>query len=112
MDYPIQNARRNLYTLLIENARICFLLAALFLIAIYLLPYVLLRGESHILVHDNLDGNIVRYKILIDSGHVFSSNETIIEPLMGGLPRSRTGCKKPGQAYQKRYRRSTGVHVI
>ena len=65
-----------------------FLVLALCVIVLYWLPYLVLWKKSHILIHDNLDSIFVWYKLLLDSGHLFSSNSTMIEPFMGGLPRS------------------------
>ena len=63
-------------------------IAASTFILINLSPYLLLRENGRYLVGDNLDSNHVWYKVLIESGHLFSSNSTIVESMMGGLPRS------------------------
>jgi len=66
----------------------CLVTIALCFIGLYWLPYLILWENSHILIHDNLDGNFVIFKVLLESGHIFSSNKAIIEPFMGGLSRS------------------------
>lgn len=66
-----------------------FLIAiAIGLIGLYWIPYLIFWDNSHILIHDNLDSVLVWYKILLESGHIFSPNYTIIEQFMDGLPRS------------------------
>jgi len=57
-------------------------------IAVSILPMFILGEGSHIRIHDNLDSNIVMYKILIESGSLFSSNDALIPNIMNGLPRS------------------------
>ncbi|WP_082233173.1 DUF6044 family protein [Halobacillus massiliensis] len=54
----------------------------------YLLPYYTLGGDAHIRVHDNLDSNIVWYKVLAESGHIFASPGTTLPNIVNGLPRS------------------------
>ncbi|RJR40138.1 MAG: hypothetical protein C4576_20330 [Desulfobacteraceae bacterium] len=73
---------------IIANSPKALLTVALFAIGLYWLPYLCFWKHSHLLIPDNLDANFVWYKVLLESGRVFSSNETIIEPFMGGLPRS------------------------
>ncbi|MEO1290743.1 MAG: DUF6044 family protein, partial [Chloroflexota bacterium] len=58
------------------------------ILSLYSLPYILLGEKAHILIHDNLDAGLVTHKLLVESGNVFASSDTLIEPLMGGLPRS------------------------
>ena len=69
----------------LNSKRIAIAFSSL-LIFINLLPYLLL--DSRYMIWDNLDSNHVWYKVLIQSGQLFSSNSTIIDPIMGGLPRS------------------------
>ena len=57
-------------------------------IAVYLAPYVLLGSGNHWMIWDNLDSNFVAYKVLIESGSLFASNDTVIEQPLGGVPRS------------------------
>ncbi|WP_092502844.1 DUF6044 family protein [Virgibacillus subterraneus] len=59
--------------------------ACLVIIA-YLLPYYILGEDTHIRVHDNLDSNIVWYKLLVESGQLFSPGT--IPNVINGLPRS------------------------
>ncbi len=60
---------------------------AIILIIGYSLPYLVLRENGHYLIHDNLDSVFVWYKVLIESGHIFSGNDTPIEAFMNGVPR-------------------------
>lgn len=62
-------------------------LACLVIIA-YLLPYYILGEDTHIRVHDNLDSNIVWYKLLSESGMIFSLPDSTLPQIINGLPRS------------------------
>ncbi|WP_079529625.1 DUF6044 family protein [Halobacillus hunanensis] len=62
-------------------------LACLLIIA-YLLPYFILGEDTHIRVHDNLDSNIVWYKMLAESGQIFAPPSTTLPYAINGLPRS------------------------
>src|SRR5699024_10216298 len=42
----------------------------------------------HIRVHDNLDSNIVWYKLLSESGMIFSPPDATLPQIINGLPRS------------------------
>lgn len=63
------------------------ILLACVIIAVYLLPYYILGEDTHIRVHDNLDSNIVWYKLLAESGQFFSIEGTLPN-VINGLPRS------------------------
>lgn len=71
----------------IFSTRNLIILACLIIIA-YLLPYYILGGDSHIRVHDNLDSNIVWYKLLAESGLIFSLPDAALPQIINGLPRS------------------------
>ncbi|GAA0590464.1 DUF6044 family protein [Virgibacillus siamensis] len=62
-------------------------LFACLIITAYLLPYFILGEDTHIRVHDNLDSNIVWYKLLAESGQFFSM-ESSLPNVINGLPRS------------------------
>ncbi len=62
--------------------------SAISLAFISLSPYVLLWGSGRYMDWDNLDSVHVWYKTLLESGHLFASNTTIVDSMMGGLPRS------------------------
>ncbi|MFD1362106.1 DUF6044 family protein [Lentibacillus salinarum] len=62
------------------------ILIACLVIAVYLSPYYILGEDTHIRVHDNLDSNIVWYKLLAESGQFFSMSE--LPNVINGLPRS------------------------
>src|SRR5699024_1234955 len=49
-------------------------------------PYYILGEDTHIRLHDNLDSNIVWYKLLAESGQFFSISE--LPNVINGLPRS------------------------
>jgi len=57
------------------------------IVLVSIVPYILLSENSYIPVHDNLDSNVVWFKIIAESGHLFSSNQTLVEGMMGNLPR-------------------------
>ncbi|GGJ87385.1 putative membrane protein YkoS [Lentibacillus kapialis] len=62
------------------------ILIACLVIAAYLSPYYILGEDMHIRVHDNMDSNIVWYKLLAESGQFFSISE--LPNIINGLPRS------------------------
>lgn len=74
-----------IYTVFLKNK---FILIACLIITCYLLPYYLLGGDTHIRVHDNLDSNIVWYKLLAESGNIFAMPYTEFQNVINGLPRS------------------------
>jgi hypothetical protein len=43
--------------------------------------------DSYILIHDNLDANIVWFKILAESGQLFAPSDALIPNLFNGVPR-------------------------
>ena len=61
------------------------------IILLYTVPYWILGPESNIRIHDNLDSNIANMKMLLDSGHIFSSNDTVLQNVFNGIPRSVLG---------------------
>jgi hypothetical protein len=67
------------------------LAGALGLLALYLAPLVLMGQDAYVLIHDNLDSNVLWYRILAGSGLIFAPNEAIIPNLLGGVPRSAFG---------------------
>src|SRR5699024_2512599 len=71
----------------IFSTRNLFIIACLVIIG-YLLPYYILGEDTHIRVHDNLDSNIVWYKLLSESGMIFSSPGATLPQIVNGLPRS------------------------
>lgn len=68
-----------------------WIVAAVVLIALYLSPYVILGEEAHVRTHDNLDSNVVWFKILAESGQIFAPSDTEIPNMLGGLPRGSYG---------------------
>lgn len=53
----------------------------------YLTPYWYNIENSKFLIHDNLDSNIVWFKNLAESGHLFNHYNGIIDRTLGGLSR-------------------------
>lgn len=64
-----------------------FFWAGIVLVLIFLLPYLILGEKSYVPVHDNLDSNIVWYKVIAESDQIFASNLTEVSGIMGELPR-------------------------
>lgn len=54
----------------------------------YLSPYVIYGENVHIRVHDNMDSNMVWYKVLAESGPIFSFTDVQLPYAIDGLPRS------------------------
>ncbi|MGJ9457551.1 DUF6044 family protein [Oceanobacillus sp. CF4.6] len=65
----------------------CIWIACLVII-VYLTPYYILGEDTHIRIHDNLDSNIVWYKMLAESGQIFTLTDTMLPNAINGLPRS------------------------
>lgn len=66
-----------------------YLLVGIFLIAILtLFPFLYYQGDVTLRIHDNMDSNIVWVKMLIDNNACWVAPDTIVEQLMGGVPRS------------------------
>ncbi|MBM7656232.1 hypothetical protein JOC76_005793 [Neobacillus cucumis] len=45
-----------------------YILVALIIITLWVLPYFILGPQAHMRIQDNLDSNIAWYKVLNDSG--------------------------------------------
>lgn len=55
----------------------------------FFIPYLILKENSYIRIHDTLEGELVWLEILRKSGHMHSLlNDTILYDLMYGLPRN------------------------
>ena len=57
-------------------------------ISLYLSPLLITNGNFYVPIFDNLDSNVVWYKILAESGMIFAGNNEIIPNMLNGLPRS------------------------
>jgi hypothetical protein len=66
-------------------------ISAIVIIALFLAPFYILGENTPVLVHDNLDSNVVSFKILADSGQLFSGMDAIIPQVMNGIPRNSFG---------------------
>lgn len=63
---------------------------ALIILFLYLSPLVIMGEDSYILIHDNLDSNLVWFKTLVESNSIFASSSALLEVLMNA-PRSSLG---------------------
>lgn len=61
------------------------------LLLMYLLPFFVMGENSYIRIHDNLDSNVVWFKILAESGQIFDNSNSVIQSFMGGTPRISFG---------------------
>lgn len=61
---------------------------SIFSLLLLLSPLLFYNGVFYVPIFDNLDSTVVWYKILTESGKIFSENSTIIPNMMHGLPRS------------------------
>ncbi|HTV21078.1 MAG TPA: DUF6044 family protein [Polyangiaceae bacterium] len=50
--------------------------------------YAVLGARTPVLVHDNLDSVVVWQRLVVDSGTLFASDDALVPPIMGGMPRS------------------------
>ena len=69
---------------------------ALFCILLFVSPLFILGENAHIRVHDNLDSNLAWYKVLVNSGEIFGSQDAIIPQVINGLPRYAYGSEWTG----------------
>ena len=60
------------------------------ILLLYCLPWIVLGQNSYVLIHDNLDSNVVWFKTLAESGEIFASSSAIIPSLMDA-PRASLG---------------------
>jgi hypothetical protein len=63
-------------------------LMSILTMALYIAPYILLGDQFPYLVHDNLDSVYIWYKVLIESGGLYQSNDFIIQQILNGIPRA------------------------
>ena len=61
---------------------------AILALVVFFVPYVYLGENSPILIHDNLDSNVVWMKLYLENQSIFHSPNTIIPEIMNGLPQS------------------------
>jgi hypothetical protein len=66
------------------------LILPLLILFLYLSPFFFLAENTFVLIHDMLDGPIVFYKVLSESGMIFGSSPSIIEQYMN-VPRASLG---------------------
>jgi hypothetical protein len=61
---------------------------SLFVLFLYLVPFLALGQAMPVLVHDNVDQVFVWYKVLAESGTIIAPLDQTIPNFMGGLPRN------------------------
>ncbi|MFX0107767.1 MAG: DUF6044 family protein, partial [Candidatus Hodarchaeota archaeon] len=66
-------------------------LIALSAVLLHLAPYYILGQAVYVGVHDNFDSSMVWFKVLADSGMLFSDSLEPIPQIMDGLPRLSFG---------------------
>ncbi|SFB99665.1 hypothetical protein SAMN05421780_102221 [Flexibacter flexilis DSM 6793] len=60
-------------------------------LVVYFLPYIIYGENAHILIHDNLDSNVIWLKTLADNDLFFASNFFPVQQIMNGVPRLSFG---------------------
>jgi hypothetical protein len=70
---------------------IFYLLISLTILFFYLLPFYLLGTHAPVMAWDNLDSNLIWFKVLAGSGKIFGSFQDTIPAIMNGLPRNNLG---------------------
>jgi len=76
----------------------------------YLSP--LFTGTLYVPVYDNLDSNVVWYKILAHSGKIFAPNSSIIPDMMHGLPRFTYGSEFNLQLWLYRFFTPKTAYIV
>jgi hypothetical protein len=61
-----------------------YVVLALLIIALWVSPYFLLGGQTHMRIVDNLDSNVAWYKVLMNSGQLFGSLHANIPQVING----------------------------
>ena len=85
----------NTLTTSINNKKILLLLGMV-LLGMYFLPYFIYGKDIYISVFDNLDSNVVWYKVLANSGMIFADSMETVPGMMSGLPRLSYGSEFNG----------------
>lgn len=78
------------YTNILRIKEIFFFLGFIVL-GFYLAPLFVYGSGINVTQYDNLDSNVVWFKILAESGKIFAPSSEIIPNMMGGLPRLSYG---------------------
>jgi len=73
------------------SSQYIWIVFAITICIIYLIPLIIHGENTTMLIYDNLDSNVIWYKILAESGMIFASNDAIIPNMMNGLPRLSYG---------------------
>ncbi|MNX24303.1 hypothetical protein D3C86_543200 [compost metagenome] len=64
-----------------------FWIIGLAIVLLYMLPYFVLGENSYIRIHDTLDSEISKYKLLVESGKLFAPNDALLPGMMDGAYR-------------------------
>ncbi len=80
----------NQYINFLNDRRVLWTIS-FFIVAIYFLPYFVKGQNIHAIVYDNLDSNVIWFKLLAESGKIFADSMDIIPNMMNGLPRLSYG---------------------
>lgn len=67
--------------------RMGFVFLSLAFILLYIYNFKTVDGSILVYIHDNLDSNIIAYKLLADTNTFFASSSSIIPNIMNGIPR-------------------------
>ncbi|MEZ5335184.1 MAG: DUF6044 family protein [Methanolobus sp.] len=67
------------------------LIIAMCVLLAYISPYYILRENTPVLIHDNLDSFLAWHTILAQSDHILGSFDSTIPQIMNGLPRNCLG---------------------
>ncbi len=84
-----QNKDKSIWSVLngFNEFTLCFV-SGLIIIVFLILPYLILRGDAHLIIHDNLDSDFIYLHLLKKSGLLFSlDGNSIVPQVMNGLPR-------------------------
>ncbi len=68
-----------------------YIIIALVIITAYMSPFAIMGENIPVLIHDNLDSNLVWHTNLVNSGEFFGSMDSTIPQVMNGLPRNSLG---------------------
>lgn len=82
---------RSIISYLQHRQRTILYIIPVVVLAIYVAPMVLLGTGVNVVIHDHLDGALVRLKVLAESGLMFAPLDATIPNVMNGAPRASYG---------------------
>ncbi len=59
-----------------------------FILVVYISPLIIFGQDSHVRIHDDMEGKFILLKLLAESGQIFGQHDTIIPNILNGVPRS------------------------